>query len=610
MPYQVRQTTTRGGRTAAKTILEEDEYVDALDAIIERDFFPDLPALRTQHAYLEAVEANDLARMQELKLRMAAEAAAAKAKSNSQTPSTQTARSRDAVGGRSNSVRSGQHGGWNGPATPSNRGNGPSDTPVLRGESSSAKRGQRRKRGQSGGERSDDGGDSDADEAPEAKRLRLDSAKLSLDKFQARYTSEDTASFEQIIEKDTAERVARLSHYLDAPEGERLLITGGGEEPDSVHALESWPFKAVNALMYHPDGLADSSKQKTAAATKAPKSINHSATRFQAPANRPPAPNAAAAAAAAAAHNKGGQLPGHWGLVGSGAGATLTAAQDRLIKRYDLREMNKSPEPEVPSDPRSKTPRVGGYGFVLTPSPAPGDGVVGESPFMTWGKVEGTPVLLDGVSIGGGLGSTPGPSFRLPKETGRARVARELSDAAARSARERAAGANASAAAKAARATPAATPDSVIVTRRYSAGRRQRTTPLHRAGAGGGGSSGGSSSMLRGSNARLAGLSPAARRLLQRSGSRAGSVASSLRASYGGGGGSSTPAAATPTASRQFMRPSSTTHRRSSTRVPGGGKARTPAARAGAPASSASPPSRSASRKKSGPSLSDNLLQI
>lgn len=37
------------------------------------------------------------------------------------------------------------------------------------------------------------------------------------------------------------------------------------------------------------------------------------------------------------------------------------------------------------------TPKVNGYGFVATPSPAPG---VDESPLMTWGEIEGTPFQL------------------------------------------------------------------------------------------------------------------------------------------------------------------------------------------------------------------------
>jgi protein DGCR14 len=39
----------------------------------------------------------------------------------------------------------------------------------------------------------------------------------------------------------------------------------------------------------------------------------------------------------------------------------------------------------------SESPQVNGYGFMGTPSPAPG---VDESPLMTWGEIESTPFRL------------------------------------------------------------------------------------------------------------------------------------------------------------------------------------------------------------------------
>lgn len=52
-----------------------------------------------------------------------------------------------------------------------------------------------------------------------------------------------------------------------------------------------------------------------------------------------------------------------------------------------------------------QTPQVNGFKFVGTPSPAPG---VEESPFMTWGEVEGTPLQLEGHPA-----RTPGPVFKV-----------------------------------------------------------------------------------------------------------------------------------------------------------------------------------------------------
>jgi hypothetical protein len=48
------------------TLPDEDTYIDSLEQIIQRDFFPDLPKLRTQLDWLEAEEGGNLEKMREI----------------------------------------------------------------------------------------------------------------------------------------------------------------------------------------------------------------------------------------------------------------------------------------------------------------------------------------------------------------------------------------------------------------------------------------------------------------------------------------------------------------------------------------------------------------
>jgi len=50
-----------------KVVLDEDTYVSSLNKVLEREFFPNLDILRTQHEWILATERGDIGRLKELK---------------------------------------------------------------------------------------------------------------------------------------------------------------------------------------------------------------------------------------------------------------------------------------------------------------------------------------------------------------------------------------------------------------------------------------------------------------------------------------------------------------------------------------------------------------
>ena len=104
-------------------------------------------------------------------------------------------------------------------------------------------------------------------------------------------------------------------------------------------------------------------------------------------------------------------------LSTDGSGRLTTPARPNVLARtqidIDGREVK-----------RLESPQVGGYGFMVTPSPMPG-AHGDESPMMTWGQIEGTPFCLDAGN------ETPhpmssGPSFKIIETPFRERLALEL----------------------------------------------------------------------------------------------------------------------------------------------------------------------------------------
>jgi len=195
---------------------------------------------------------------------------------------------------------------------------------------------------------------------------------LSLDKFLSKYTSEDNAAFEVILEKDIKNNQEKHAWLRMDDSRDTTLAIAGSETlalEDSRQGIpDHWQYKAKNSLMYGPEGQ----QEKSALATKdpdilmgPPKAVVRENTRltFEAP-------------------------------------KVLTAKDRAMLESAQ----NKS------------------YNYMYTPSPAPG---VSDTPFMTWGEIEGTPLLL---GAPGGLGdSGPGPKFKMDKPPDRDEVGHELS---------------------------------------------------------------------------------------------------------------------------------------------------------------------------------------
>ncbi|KAK4429955.1 Splicing factor ESS-2 [Sesamum alatum] len=383
-------------RRRSPTVLDEDAYVAAIEKIIERDFFPDISKLRDRLDWLQAVRSHDPVLIRDAQLKIIERRRQRKAGDSDADASL-----------RSTTLTPGSTFFRNPSVTPSfdneRRENLLSDE--LDG---------------SGG-----GGEEQVD------------VSLSLDDFFRKYTSEDNESFSRIMEKVNRKRKEKYGYLLECGTSggnagdnliengnnrERIATDGYGTSDQPVSTLEGWKYTPKNLLMYHPAdrGEAPLTEEERALRLKGmTKEISKSNTRFH---------------AKEMDVNELKDDDNVEVLYAPVAGATpvISSRDSDKVKKYDLDDLRKTPNRfYVESEKKADN----GYSFVKTPSPAPG---VDESPFITWGEIEGTPLRLEPedtpIDIGG---SGDGPQFKIPMPPSRDVKAHSLSREAARKLRER-----------------------------------------------------------------------------------------------------------------------------------------------------------------------------
>lgn len=335
-------------------VVDEDRYIKGVEKIIVRDFYPDLPKMKVQCDYLDAEKNNDVQKLREISAKYTPKRSA-----SSDTPeiySTPTTFETPNV----------------------------SETPEM----FSKDRNQ--------DEMTEDNTESNKLHSDSNHRLKEES--FGLDAYLSKVTSEDNASFKEMLHENELKHEQKhawlyekeveaskdVKDTLCLPTIEQQAIESGPR----THELKTWEYKAKNALMYVPDGVEFSDKE-IIERKKNYREIIYNNTRYK-------------------------ELPFDYSKNKESIAA---AAQAQVqIKHGKIGVDGKEVQPQ-------QSPQIGGFSFVSTPSPVPGGD---ESPFMTWGEIEGTPFRLDG-------SDTPthkiqGPKFRIPDVPRRDELLLELTE--------------------------------------------------------------------------------------------------------------------------------------------------------------------------------------
>ena len=213
-------------KRSKKKVLEEEEFVEKVDKIIERDFFPYLDEVRKRNNYLDALDSEDSVRIAE-----AEKALAASSTRVAETPSNDDWDDEDWV----------------------------KSTP---GPSTSGERFQ-----------------------SHDEKMKKSVEGVSLSKFMANNTSEDNDSFSEIMINAEQARRKKLDwvykHECSENDSVDKALMPPPLAPSSLEtkALDTWNYKVHNAVMYNPEGAPLTSEELQKAKDAQPK-VQHGNTRL------------------------------------------------------------------------------------------------------------------------------------------------------------------------------------------------------------------------------------------------------------------------------------------------------------------------------------------
>lgn len=354
-------------RALPPNVLVQNDYVDAVSTVIERDFFPDLPGLRMKSALLEALDMGDLDRAASLR----EELFALRNATPFTTPGQLTPISVDNAGGLPNTCA-------NNVETFSSAELDVCGTGASKAFEPDAVARLKEWEGEKTTNQLANRGGTQAQIVKltntQGKDVLVDLSTVRLDDFQRVFTSEDTASFEKHAAKDLELKRAKW-WWIEASEKKnntihkhlnKVLLDGGSIEPGTMVPTIH---KGRHALSFHQETVPQRGLQKPKIQTKN--------TRFTSKQQQELDAMLEASFAARVARVGGERLENAFKVMKDDVRCKDLKTFMRAMKVRETR--TRGQQFDLP--------------IVRTPELAPG--MNGLSPFVTYGKIGSTPKRIE-----------------------------------------------------------------------------------------------------------------------------------------------------------------------------------------------------------------------